>query len=165
MGPLRLERGGEADLPFVVATERRPGYEKLVGRWEQDRHLAALADGRHAYLIARQRGRPAGFVILRDWRGPEQVVHVKRVAIAEPGRGVGRCLMGLVADAVFGQTDAFRLALGVFPDNGRARRAYEAAGFIAEGIARGSAFFGGEHRDELVMAILRPEWLGRRGRA
>jgi len=31
-------------------------------------------------------------------------------------------------------------------------------GFRAEGIARSSAFFGGGHRDELVMAVLPPEW-------
>jgi len=55
-------------------------------------------------------------------------------------------------------TDAHRIWLGVFPDNARARRAYEAVGFKAEGVARGSAFFGGVHRDELVMALLRPEW-------
>ena len=44
----------------------------------------------------------------------------------------------------------------------RARRTYEALGFLAEGVARGSAFFGGIYRDELVMALLRPEWEERR---
>jgi hypothetical protein len=33
--------------------------------------------------------------------------------------------------------------------------AYEAVGFTAEGVARGSSFFYGVHRDELVMAVLR----------
>ena len=55
--------------------------------------------------------------------------------------------------------------LGLVPDNHRARRAYEAVGFTAEGIARGSAFFHGVHRDELVMAQLRPEWEQRRSQA
>jgi RimJ/RimL family protein N-acetyltransferase len=36
-----------------------------------------------------------------------------------------------------------------------------AAAFTAEGVTRGSAFLGGVHRDELVMAALRPEWEGR----
>jgi len=63
-----------------------------------------------------------------------------------------------VVDTAFKETDAWRVWLGVFPDNVRARRAYEAVGFRAEGVARGSAFFGGTHRDELVMALLRPEW-------
>jgi diamine N-acetyltransferase len=47
-------------------------------------------------------------------------------------------------------------------ENARARRAYVAVGFKAEGVARGSAFFGGAHRDELVMALLRPEWEARK---
>jgi hypothetical protein len=55
-------------------------------------------------------------------------------------------------------SDAHRVWLGVFPENERARRAYEAVGFKAEGVARGSAFFGGNYRDELIMAILRTEW-------
>jgi RimJ/RimL family protein N-acetyltransferase len=66
-------------------------------------------------------------------------------------------LAGLV-DRVFTDTDAHRIWLGVFPDNDPARRAYEATGFKAEGLARGSAFFGGVYRDELIMALLRPEW-------
>jgi RimJ/RimL family protein N-acetyltransferase len=60
---------------------------------------------------------------------------------------------------VFETTDAYRLWIGVFPDNLRARRAYEAVGFQPEGVARGSAFFHGEHRDELILSILRPEWV------
>jgi diamine N-acetyltransferase len=67
-------------------------------------------------------------------------------------------LLRAVVDTIFHETDAHRVWLGVFPENARARRTYEAIGFKAEGVARGSAFFGGVHRDELIMAILRPEW-------
>lgn len=48
-----------------------------------------------------------------------------------------------------------------FTPSADARRAYAAVGFTAEGVARGSAFFGGVHRDELVLAVLRPEWEAR----
>ena len=65
---------------------------------------------------------------------------------------------------MFAATDAYRLWIGTFPDNERARRAYEAAGFQAEGVARGSAFFQGKHRDELILSILRPEWEAARRR-
>jgi len=54
------------------------------------------------------------------------------------------------------------LWLGVFPENIRARRAYESVGFNAEGIARGSVSLGGIYKDELVMALLRPEWQAER---
>jgi RimJ/RimL family protein N-acetyltransferase len=66
--------------------------------------------------------------------------------------------MRAVVDAAFCETDVHRLWIGCFPDNLRAQRSYEAVGFIAEGVARGSAFFHGEHRDELVLSLLRPEW-------
>jgi diamine N-acetyltransferase len=155
---LAVARASAADLPFIMATERSPGYEALVGRWDEARHRAALTDPRHAYFVARAAGAPAGFAILRDWAAPERVTLIKRVAVATPGAGIGRALLRQVIDAVFRETDAHRLWLGVFPDNARARRAYAALGFREEGVARGSAFFGGVHRDELVMALLRPDW-------
>lgn len=158
---LQVERAGEADLDFVMATERLPGYEHLVGRSSEAQHRAALADGRHAYFVGRIGGAPAGFVIVRDWASWDRVSLVKRVAVVEPGRGLGRILLAAVVDRVFTETETHRLAIGLFPQNERARRTYVAAGFQAEGIARGSVFFGGENRDELVMAMLRPDWEAR----
>jgi RimJ/RimL family protein N-acetyltransferase len=69
-----------------------------------------------------------------------------------------------LVEIIFRETDAFRIWLGVFPENVRARRTYEAVGFQAEGIARGSAYFDADHRDELIMSLLRPEWSIRSGR-
>jgi RimJ/RimL family protein N-acetyltransferase len=160
--PVVLRRATPDDIPFVMSTERLDGYDALVGRWDEDRHRAALSDGRHAYFIADDGAAPAGFVILREWNSPERVTLLKRIAVRRPGQGLGRALTRAAAALVFEETDAFRLWLGVFPENERARRAYEAAGFVAEGIARGSAFFGGVHRDELVMSLLRPEWAAQR---
>lgn len=155
---LRLFRATEGELPFVMATERLEGYEELVGRWDESRHRAALSDGRHAYFVAEIAKQPIGFAIVRDWASPEKVTLIKRVAVCDPNRGHGRALLGALVEAVFNGTDAYRLWLGVFPENARGRRAYEAAGFVAEGVARGSAYFGGRHRDELIMSILRSDW-------
>ena len=156
-----LRCGSETDIAFVMATERLEGYGELVGRWAADRHLAAFRDGRHAYFIAESEVTPVGFAILRDWASAEQVTLVKRVAIVRPGQGVGTAMMRALVAEVFAATDTYRLCIGAFPDNVRARRAYEAAGFQVEGVARGSAFFQGVHRDELVLAILRPDWEAR----
>jgi diamine N-acetyltransferase len=157
---LQLMRGTDRDVPFVMATERLPGYERLVGRWSEAQHRAALADKRHAYFIARLQSADVGFAIVRDWDSAEHVACIKRMAVASPGQGHGRALLAALVERIFRDTDAHRIWLGVFPDNARARRAYEAVGFKAEGLARGSAFFGGLHRDELIMALLRPEWRG-----
>ena len=156
-----LRRGSETDIAFVMAIERLEGYGDLVGRWDDDRHLDAFHDGRHAYFIAECEDVPVGFAILRDWASAEQVTLVKRVAIARPGKGIGTAMMRALVAEVFTATDVHRLCIGAFPDNSRARRAYEAAGFQVEGVARGSAFFQGAHRDELVLAILRPDWEAR----
>ena len=157
-----LRRGSEADISFIMATERLEGYGELVGRWEAERHRQAFADGRHAYFVGEAEGAPFGFALLRDWESLEHVTLVKRVAVARPGLGLGKAMMRLLVAAIFDQTNAYRVCVGTFPDNLRARRAYEAVGFEAEGIARGSAFFQGRHRDELVLSILRPQWAERR---
>jgi RimJ/RimL family protein N-acetyltransferase len=160
--PFQLVRATEADIPFIMETERLEEYDRLVGRWDEARHAAALNDGRHAYFVAHASDDRLGFAIVRDWASPEGAAMIKRVAVRQPGKGIGRALLAALADLVFEQTSVYRLWLGVFPENLRARRAYEACGFIAEGVARGSAYFGGEHRDELVMALLRPEWVARK---
>lgn len=160
---LRLDRGAAADIPLIMAVERIEGFDEWVGRWDEARHRDALGDGRHAYFVARDEVSEAvGFGIVRDWNSPERSTLIKRVAVRQPGRGNGRILVGLVADAVFALTDAHRLAIGAFPENERAIRAYEAAGFQREGVARGSAYFAGRYRDELMLSMLRPEWAERR---
>jgi RimJ/RimL family protein N-acetyltransferase len=161
---IELVRATEADLTFIMATERMPGYENLVGRSDQAQHRAQLANPGYAYFVAFLGKERVGFAIVRDWASPEQVTLIKRVAVSHPGQGHGRALVAGLVDRIFRETGAYRVWIGVFPENTRARRAYEAAGFRAEGIARGNAFFGDAHRDELIMAILRPEWPGGRSR-
>jgi diamine N-acetyltransferase len=156
--PVDLVCATKADIPFIMATERLPGYEELVGRWSETEHRAALADEHYAYFTARADSQPIGFAIVRDWASREHVTCIKRIAVARPGEGAGKSFLTHLIDRIFRETEAYRIWLGVFPDNARARRAYEAVGFNAEGVARGSAFFGGVHRDELVMALLRSEW-------
>src|SRR6516162_2790500 len=85
VGRLKVGRCNEADIPYIMATERITGYEDLVGRWDAARHQAALADGRHAYFVARDGSEPVGFAIMRDWAAPERVTLLKRMAVSRPG--------------------------------------------------------------------------------
>jgi GNAT superfamily N-acetyltransferase len=96
---LEVRRADESMIPFVMETERTPGFDVLVGRWDEARHRAALTDGQHAYFIARDDGRPIGFAIVRDWASPERAALVKRIAVAHPGLGHGRALLSRVVDA------------------------------------------------------------------
>jgi RimJ/RimL family protein N-acetyltransferase len=155
---VRLIRPDLADIPFIMATERTPGYEHVLGRSTEGWHRAALSDPRLAYFVGVAGDEPIGFAIVRDWAAPEGAAHIKRFAVVRPGQGYGKPFIRAVVDAVFYETSAYRLSLGLFPENLRAQRLYEGAGFRLEGVSRGSAFFNSVHRDELVMAIVRPEW-------
>jgi RimJ/RimL family protein N-acetyltransferase len=165
VAPVQLIRPAPADIPFIMATERIAGYEQWLGRSDEAWHRAALADARFAYFIGKLDGEPIGFAILQGWAAADEVTHIKRFAVVRPGQGLGKAFLHALAEAVFAETKAFRLSLGLFPGNLRARRAYEGVGFKPEGIARGSALFHGVNRDELVMALLRPEWTQAKGGA
>ena len=132
---MQLIRPKIADIPFIMATERIEGYEHLVGRSDEGWHYAALSDARFAYFLAKQGDEPIGFAILRDWASAEQVTHIKRVAVARPGQGLGKLFLNAVVVTRFSnRTKASSAFLGLFPDNLRARRAYERVGFKPEGV-------------------------------
>ena len=165
---IAVERATGEDIPFLLATERLPGYEAFIGRSDEAMHRARLDDPRQAVFLARDGARRAGFAILRGWDSEDGITLLMRIAMAEPGLGHGRAFLAGLMERVFTETRCHRFWLGQFPDNARARHVYETAGFVAEGIARGNVFLDGRHHDELILAILRPDWLaqlgaGRRG--
>lgn len=162
MEKLTLRRATEADISFLMRTERLPGYSEMVGRWERDKHLATLADPAFACFVAGDAAGLIGFTIVQGWGSPDGMTLIKRVAVAEPGKGYGKAMLRQVVDLVFAGTGVHRLWIGCFPSNLRARRTYEAIGFVAEGVLRGAVFFQGGHHDELVLSMLRPEWAARR---
>jgi RimJ/RimL family protein N-acetyltransferase len=86
------------------------------------------------YLIAEDpAGARLGFAILRGLRSSARSVELVRIALAEPGRGVGRDVLRRVVDLCFGEVGANRLWLDVFDDNERARRAYRPRGSARKG--------------------------------
>ena len=158
-----FDRIGPEDIPALMAIERLPGYDTLVGRWEAEKHAAELANPGTLYFALRESGRLAGFAIILQLDDPNRRAHLKRIAVAAPGRGDGaRLLRGLI-DHLFTETETNRLDLDVFVENDRAKRAYERAGFIAEGVMREHHRTAEGFRDVWLMSILRREWLAAHG--
>ncbi len=155
---------GPDEIPAIMAIERRPGYDRLVGRWEEDRHRAEMASPAVRYFALREAGEVAGFAIVLGLDDANCRAHLKRIAVAAPGRGDGARLLHGLIDHVFGETETNRLDLDVFAENERAKRAYEAAGFTTEGLMREHHRMpDGAFRDVWLMSILRGEWLATRG--
>jgi diamine N-acetyltransferase len=164
MGRLSLGRATPSDLPFIMETERLPGFDKMVGRWTADQHKAAYSKPSYAYLIGTEIGGEAfGFAIIRDLDDPHGNVCLKRIATVSPGRGYGTPFLGMVLDWVFREATAYRVWLDVLADNDRAQHVYMRGGFTKEGLLRRAYKLPDESRIDLIlMSILRPEWLKQR---
>lgn len=78
---------------------------------------------------------------------------------SEWNRGYGTDALHAICDFGFGQLRLERIDLHVYPENARAIRSYEKAGFRHEGRLRHARFAEGRHSDVLLMALLRDEWL------
>ncbi|MEI9990324.1 MAG: hypothetical protein WDM86_09815 [Rhizomicrobium sp.] len=66
MSNITLRVATSGDIAFIMATERGPGYEPLVGRFAEDEHRAHLADDNWLYVIGLDgAGVPRGFAIFR----------------------------------------------------------------------------------------------------
>ncbi|MFI9251582.1 GNAT family N-acetyltransferase [Streptomyces sp. NPDC053069] len=74
------------------------------------------------------------------------------------GRGIGTEATRLIVGHGFGQLGLHRIQLEVYGHNARARRVYEKAGFVVEGVRREVRLQDGAWADEVIMSILDREW-------
>lgn len=149
-----------ADLDFVVATERLPGYELLTARWSRDEHAAALVRGDTRYLVGgRPGGELEGFAMLQPLADAHEGAKLRRIAVTRPGSGFGRPFLAAVIDWVFLNTGNDRLWLDVFTHNERARHVYRRAGMREDGLLRQAYRMpDGSYADRMILSILRHEW-------
>jgi ribosomal protein S18 acetylase RimI-like enzyme len=155
-----LRTVGAADLDFVMATERLPGYDELVAQWTREAHLAALGLPDTHYLIGGWcDAAPQGFAILEQVTDVHLGAKLKRIAVTTPGAGFGRPFLAEVIGWVFANTPAERLWLDVFTYNERARHVYRRAGFREDGLLRQAYVLpDGRRVDRVLMSLLRREW-------
>jgi len=86
------------------------------------------------------------------------------IAIHEPkywSQGYGQDAVEVLVDAAFRVLPLQRIELLVLPDNLRARRCYEKAGFKKEGVLRSYLYTKGNMQDMMIMSILHDEWAKR----
>jgi RimJ/RimL family protein N-acetyltransferase len=158
-----LEPATAADIPAIMALERGEGFDGLVGRWSADEHAAEMAKPSALYFLAREDAEPTGFVMIEGVGDGHGKAHLRRIAVACPGGGVGTRLLRAVLDWLYTNTDLNRLDLDVYVENERAKRSYEKAGFQLEGRLRAyHRTADGTYRDMWLMSILREDWAATR---
>ncbi|HEV2746289.1 MAG TPA: GNAT family protein [Allosphingosinicella sp.] len=136
-GSFTVAPAAPSDVAAIRRIEADPRYHGLVGRWSEQRHLEEMALPSSRYFVLRDgAGEVAGFALLQGFGDPDLKLHLKRIAVREPGAGAGSVLLKGVLDRLFADTDVNRIDLDLFVGNDRARRAYEKAGFRLEGVLR-----------------------------
>ncbi len=156
---MELRRAGEGDIPFIMAAERGPGFEQLVGQGSEAQHRAFLADDGNACLIASRDGTDGGFMLLSGLNDRHNGVNMKRIVAAKPDGGFGTAMVRAGLDWVFGMTKTHRVWLDTLRHNERAAHVYRKLGFVDEGVFRNAwQMPDGSYCDRLMMSVLRAEW-------
>ena len=139
------------------ATGRVPVHDDATRRWYETR--AEQDDRLDLAVVDRSTDRCVGEAVLNHWE-PENRSCGFRILVGPEGRdrGLGSEATRLMLRHAFTTTDLYRIELSVFAFNPRARHVYERAGFVVEGIRREAFVFDGERVDDVLMAVLRPEW-------
>jgi RimJ/RimL family protein N-acetyltransferase len=160
----RVEAASPEDIPAMMRIESDPRFAGLVFHWPHEGHLQEMALPSSRYFVLRdERGEVAGFTLLQGIGDPDLKLHLKRIAVKEPGGGLGSMLLEGVLERIFGETDTNRIDLDVFVGNDRARRTYEKAGFELEGVMRDfHRRADGDFDSMWLMSVLRRDWLSRR---
>ena len=77
-------------------------------------------------------------------------------------RGFGRKATELMLKHGFEHLNLNRIYLNVYEDNVRGFKAYQAAGFIQEGVLREAVYKNGEYINVIIMSVLHSEWKKRK---
>ena len=110
-------------------------------------------------VVDKSSGDCVGEAVLNQWDPGSQSCNF-RILIGPAGqnRGLGTEATRLIVGYGFEKLGLHRISLEVYAFNPRARRAYEKAGFRAEGVLRESLRYGDQWIDATVMSILAREW-------
>jgi diamine N-acetyltransferase len=150
-----------ADLDYILGAEHDEENRRFVIPWTREEHSSSLNNPDCAHLIIEADTR-VGYVILMGLSDPHQSIELRRIVVAQKGRGFGPAAILKVQELAFEVYRAHRLWLDVKVDNGRARSVYEKAGFIVEGILRECLFLGDNYESLVVMSLLRHEYEAQR---
>ncbi|MGR8010482.1 GNAT family N-acetyltransferase [Streptomyces hypolithicus] len=163
------------DVPVMAGVLADPEVTRLAGSPAEAMPLERL----HAWyttrdqqtrrldlaVVDRATGACVGEVVLNEWDEPNRSCSFR--TLIGPGgrdRGLGTEACRLMVGHGFERLGLHRVSLGVYAFNPRARRAYEKAGFVAEGTEREVLLHEGEWVDATTMSILAQEWAVHRGR-
>ncbi len=142
--------------PTSALAAEPPDLETLR-QWYATRN--AQPDRLDLAIVDRATGECVGEAVLNEYEEPNASCNF-RILIGPRGRdrGLGTEATQLILGHAFEALGLHRVSLEVYAFNPRGSRAYEKAGFVAEGTRREALRFDGEWVDSILMSILDHEW-------
>jgi diamine N-acetyltransferase len=140
-------------MPISQAAEEQ-WFENMLKRPSEEQPLGIeIKDGEGWRLIGN-----CGFFDI-NWRTRRAEVGLFIGDKSCWNKGYGADVMRLLLRHGFGTLNLNRIFLRVDSENLGAVRAYEKAGFVHEARLRESVFRQGKYCDDLIMSVLRSEWI------
>lgn len=142
--PLKIRRLTYADLPQVIALERRA----FPTPWSLAMFVLELSKASGVCLAALREGELVGHVICSRY---DTVWHIMNIAVDPSTRrqGVATAMLGELVERVGGRGGAAQITLEVRPSNTGAISLYERFGFLSAGRRR--RYYQDTGEDALVM--------------
>jgi RimJ/RimL family protein N-acetyltransferase len=147
-------------LSFLLKVEQTDDNRPFVRQWTRTQHWTAIDSPDSAHLIIESvaENKPVGYAIINGLESPDQNLEFMRIVIEDKSRGYGRAAIRLIKQWAFEEKKAHRLWLDVKIHNQRARRIYEAAGFVLEGVLRECIKADDGYQSLAIMSILENEY-------
>jgi len=155
---IRLQKTTPEDITVVMEMENHADNREFVTQNTMERHLAIIAGTDEEHLnVMDENNKIIGYVILVGLENPNKTIELRRLVIAEKGKGYGRETLRLIKKYCFDQLGAHRLYLDVVEDNLRAQNLYRSEGFVLEGLLREAHKTDNGYKNLLMLSILEHE--------
>lgn len=157
---IRFDYTMARDLDEVMHIEGQEENKRFVYVWSKERHLQAIevSDEMHLVIRDKEDERILGYILLAGLDGEDKSIELRRITIAEKGKGYGRESMKLIKKLCFEKLGCHRLWLDLFEDNLIAYHLYLSEGFVREGLLRECKKYNDQYRSMIIMSILDREY-------
>lgn len=157
------------DMPYLLRWYNDYELNRLAG-WSSGRVSASklkynmgksFGSDPMNLMIDDMNGRPIGTIQLYDFNDQDKSCKLG-IRIGDKNywsKGYGGDAVKTIVEYAFTQLNINRVDLRVYEYNQRAAHCYEKCGFKVEGRSRKSAFIDGDYYDEILMGLLKSEYL------
>jgi RimJ/RimL family protein N-acetyltransferase len=159
----------ESDMPYLLSWYNDYELNKLAG-WSSSKvnasklrynMLRSFGSDPMNLMIDDLNGKPIGTIQLYEFNQQDKSCKLG-IRIGDKdywSKGYGGDSVNTIVEYAFTSLDIYRVDLRVYEYNERAAHCYEKCGFKQEGRTRKSAYIDGDYYDEILMGLLKSDFL------